>query len=226
MALKGKGMLVTFAEVDAADEQDFNEWYNREHLDERVNLPGFKRARRYEAVGRAEIKYFATYECSKVADLADPGYLKLLGNQTPWSQRVMKRFRKFHRMTLRIRCDATHGVGGAVTLLRLVPDPAKAREFARWLAEEALPAAIRMPGMLGGFAGENDLEVANAPARAQGVGFPQASDVEWVVLLEGADPKATAAAQKTVLTRQALAAFGVKAAPRVTTGRLQFGNQR
>ena len=69
MALCGKGMLITFTEVNRRDEQDFNEWYNREHIDERVNLPGFKRARRYVAV-KGSPKYFATYECSKVDDLA------------------------------------------------------------------------------------------------------------------------------------------------------------
>src|ERR1043166_1613413 len=100
MPLHGKGMLVVFCEVKARDEPDFNEWYNREHIDERVNLPGFRRARRYVAAGRADPKYFATYECRKVTDLADPGYLKLLANQTAWSQRVMKRFTKFQRLTL------------------------------------------------------------------------------------------------------------------------------
>jgi hypothetical protein len=165
MALRGKGMLITWTEVKPAHETDFNEWYNREHLDERVNLPGFRRARRYVAV-KGDPKYFATYECTKVADLADPGYLKLLANQTPWSQRSMKRMTKFRRMTLRIRADLAHGVGGAVTCLRFAPDPAKARDLTAWLKEEALPAAIREPGMLGAFAAENDLEVANAPARA------------------------------------------------------------
>ena len=56
MPLRGKGMLIVFNEVKARDERDFNEWYNREHIDERVNLPGFQRARRYVAVrGLAEI---------------------------------------------------------------------------------------------------------------------------------------------------------------------------
>src|SRR4051812_37788518 len=111
MALRGKGMLITFTEVAAADEPDFNEWYNREHMDERVNLPGFRRARRYVAA-KADPKYFATYECASVADLAAPNYLKRLASQSPWSQRVMKRFTKFHRLTLRIRADLTHGNGG------------------------------------------------------------------------------------------------------------------
>ena len=78
MPLHGKGMLIVYNEVKPRHERDFNEWYNREHIDERVNLPGFHRARRYVAV-RASPKYLATYECDTVSDLADPGYLALLG---------------------------------------------------------------------------------------------------------------------------------------------------
>ena len=57
--LTGKGMLITLTEVKARDEREFNEWYNREHIDERVDLPGFRRARRYVAV-KGDPKYFAT----------------------------------------------------------------------------------------------------------------------------------------------------------------------
>lgn len=227
MALRGKGMLITLTEVRRRDERGFNEWYNREHIDERVNLPGFHRARRYVAAdGQADPRYFATYECDTVGDLATPRYLKLLANQTPWSQRVMARFTKFHRLTLRIRVDLAHGVGGAITCVRFFPDPAKAAPFAAWLRREALPAAIRRPGMVGGFAGANDLDVANAPARSRGVDYPQASAVEWAVVLEGADAGATAAAARAILPRRALAAIGVTAAPKVGTYTLLFGNER
>jgi len=223
--LRGKGMLITLTEVKPKDEVDFNEWYNREHIDERVDLPGFRRARRYVAT-KGDPKYFATYECARVEDLADPGYLKLLANQTPWSQKVMKRFTKFQRLTLRIRVDQVHGAGGAVTCLRFTPDPAKARALTAWLKDTALPAAIREPGMVGGFAAENDLEVANAPARAQGLAYPRPTAVEWAVVLEGATPQATAAAAKAHLSRAALKPFGISTAPVVGTYRLMFGNER
>ena len=122
MPLHGKGMLIVFNEVRARDERDFNEWYNREHIDERVNLPGFHRARRYIAV-RGSPKYLATYECDTVSDLATPGYLALLANQTPWTQAVMARFTQFRRLTLRVQVDLAHGVGGAVAAVRFAPDP-------------------------------------------------------------------------------------------------------
>ncbi len=223
MGLRGKGMLMTFTEVPPEHEQDFNEWYNREHLDERVGMPGFRRARRYVAV-RADPKYFATYETKTVADLAAPGYLKLLADQSPWSKRVMKRFSKFHRLTLRITVDLAHGVGGGVAICRFFPAPEAMRPLRAWLKETALPEAIRRPGMLGAFLGENDLDVANAPAKAQGVAFPQASRQEWAVLFEAADARTALAAAREALT--GLKQRGVAQAPVVGAYSLQFGNER
>ncbi len=225
MALRGKGMLITLTEVKSRDESDFNEWYNREHIDERVNLPGFHRARRYVAV-KASPKYLATYECDSVSDLATPGYLQLLANQTAWSQAVMARFTHFNRLTLRIQVDLTHGVGGAVTCVRFVPDLRKRNVLAGWLERTALPKAIARNGMLGAVAAENDIDIANAPVQDKSMDHPKALDAEWVVLLEGADPKATAAAARDTFRLSALKRFGVTKAPVVGTYRFLYGNDR
>lgn len=227
MALRGKGMLLVLNEVRPRDTSDFNEWYNREHIDERINLPGFHRARRYVAADAAtKPRSLAIYECDQVGDLATPRYLKLLANQTPWSQRNMARFTFFRRLTLRIRVDLAHGVGGAVTCVRFVPDSSKAARLAAWLKDDGLPAAIARPDVVGGFAGVNDLEVANAPGKAKGDTYPLSEVIEWAVVVEGADPRATSAAARAILTRRALAPFGVKTAPAVGTYTFLFGNER
>jgi len=49
MPLAGKGMLLTSMDIDASDEAEFNRWYDREHLLERVAIDGFLEARRYIA---------------------------------------------------------------------------------------------------------------------------------------------------------------------------------
>src|ERR1700759_846297 len=160
MGLCGKGMLLVFNEVKPRHERDFNEWYNREHIDERVNLPGFKRARRYIAV-KASPKYLATYECDTVADLATPGYLALPAGQTPWTKAVMARFTHFKRMKVRVQLDLAHGEGGAFTTVRFTPQPAMRRKLTDWL-KDALPAVIAKPDMVGAAVVENDVEIANA----------------------------------------------------------------
>ena len=225
MPLHGKGMLIVFTEVKARDERDFNEWYNREHIDERVNLPGFHRARRYVAV-HGTPKYLATYECDSVSDLATPGYLALLANQTPWTQAVMARFTQFNRMTLRVQVDLPHGVGGAVAAVKFAPDPRERRALVAWLHETALPKAIARPGLVGAAAAENDPEVANAPLQDKSMDRPKADEAEWVVLLEGGEAGAVGAAARATFTLANLKNFGVSMAPTIGTYRLLFGNQR
>lgn len=225
MPLHGKGMLVVYTEVAARDERDLNEWYNREHIDERINLPGFHRARRYVAV-RGSPKYLATYECDRADDLATPGYLHLLANQTPWSQAVMAKFTRFNRMTLRVQVDLTHGVGGVLTAVRFVPNPSERNALTEWLRDTALPKAIARPGLVGAAAGENDIEIANAPLRDASMDRPRADEVEWVVLIEGSDASAVGAAARATFSLARLRSFGVTAAPTIGTYRLLFGNQR
>jgi hypothetical protein len=225
MPLHGKGMLVVFAQLSARDEPDLNEWYNREHIDERIGLPGFHRARRYVAV-RGSPKYLATYECDSVADLATPDYLHMLANPTPWTRAVTGRFTHFHRLTLRIQADQTHGIGGAVSAIRFVPDPRRRKALVEWLNEQALPKAARRPGMVGACAGENDLEVANAPLQDKSMDHPRAEEAEWVALLEGNDAAAVGTAARLLFTPARLRPFGVEAAPAIGTYRLLFGNQR
>ncbi len=190
MPLLGTGMLMTFTEVPEEHEQDFNEWYNREHIDERTRLPGFLRSRRYVACeGTLSPKYVAWYETRDVLDLAAPGYMALLADQTEWSKRVMGHFSLFQRYTLRLTVDQIFGFGGALSLVRLqAPVGEDAQAALRTHIEaEILPGAIDKSGMVGGCLLENDLDIANAPLRHQGQPVPAGQTVEWIVALEGGE---------------------------------------
>ncbi len=223
MALHGKAMLVVYAETKPSHERDLNEWYNREHIDERISLPGFHRARRYVAL-KGTPKYLATYECDSVGDLATPAYLARLAQQTPWSDRVTGRFIRFNRLTLVIKVDLTHGVGGLLATVRFTPASGLRSALVQWM-RATLKAVIARPGVVGAAAGENDVDTANAPLREKSMDRPKAEGPEWVVMIEGSDERALAAACRT-FSRAALKRFGVNKAPIVGTYRFLFGNQR
>jgi hypothetical protein len=227
MALYGKGMLMTFTETPVGVEEDFNEWYNREHIDERVWMPGFHRARRYvDADGDARIKYFATYETDKVEDLCDPAYMELLKDQSDWSKKVMATFSKFDRVTARITVDLSHGFAGACAYARFFPAPTVMDGLRAHLENELLPSLVARPGMIGAILAENDLAVVNEGRKAQGMAIPENETPEWFVLLEGQTTQATAAALRAGFGA-GLADYG-GAAPDIDTGNhvLMFGNNR
>jgi len=222
MALRGKGMLVVFTDVKSRYERDFNEWYNREHIDERINVPGIHRARRYVAV-RGSPKYLALYECGRVGDLATPQYLDVLANPTPWTKVVTGRLAYINRMTLRMQVDQTHGIGGALATVKFTPGSGLRRNLIAWLRDTALPRIVKQPGMVGAAAGENDFEVANAPLRAKSMDNPKADEAEWVVLIEGSDAATVGAAARQSFKLAALRPFGVREAPVIGSYRLLFG---
>jgi hypothetical protein len=223
MALRGKGMLAVYTEAAPRHERDLNEWYNREHIDERVNIPGFHRARRYVAV-KGGPKYLATYECDRADDLATPRYLDVLANQTPWSRRVIGRFTHFHRMTMRVQLDLAHGEGGVLTTVRFVPAPPMRRPLIAWL-KKALPPAIARPGIVGAAVLENDVEIAAAPLRSDSMDRPK-PEAEWLVMLEGADPAATSGVARSLFKTAALKPFGVQKGAVIGTYSFLFGNAR
>ena len=81
MPLAGKGMLLTSMDIDPSDEAEFNRWYDREHLGERVAIPGFLEARRYVAHD-GQPKYLSLYSTETFEVLDSPAYRTALASQT------------------------------------------------------------------------------------------------------------------------------------------------
>jgi hypothetical protein len=92
-----KGILIAamdFANV-AADE--FNDWYDTEHVPERQRVPGFLTLQRW--IGAENPKQsVATYDLDRLAVLQSPGYRAIGGeNLSPWSKRVTAKVERLLR---------------------------------------------------------------------------------------------------------------------------------
>jgi hypothetical protein len=86
MPIAGTGMLLTSMDIDAADEADFNRWYDREHLAERVAIDGFMEARRYIA-HQGSPKYLSLYSTANFEVLESAAYRAALANRPHGPQR-------------------------------------------------------------------------------------------------------------------------------------------
>ena len=58
---KGDGLLLVFSDVAPEHDEEYNRWYNEEHIPERLSIPGVLDAARYEAV-QGGPRYLACYE--------------------------------------------------------------------------------------------------------------------------------------------------------------------
>jgi len=131
------GLLLTMTEPPPHREDEFNAWYDDEHMGERLSIAGFRSARRWVAdLEPGAGKYLATYELDSLAVLSSPAYLARLNNPTPWSKRCLGACVLFRRWA----CEQVDP-GNA--------PPVHAAQ-ALLLALGDAPAAGRVPGALQG----------------------------------------------------------------------------
>jgi hypothetical protein len=122
------GILAIWNDIDAEGYEHFERWYNREHLQERVGVPGFRFGRRYEVVSGGDRRFFAFYEVDSPDVLTSPAYMQRLENPTPWTQKSMTYFRGMIRTVCDLRRNAGDLAGAFAVVLRadgaFAPTPA------------------------------------------------------------------------------------------------------
>jgi hypothetical protein len=187
MPLAGKGMLLTSMDIDAADEAEFNRWYNREHLEERVAIPGFLEARRYVA-HKASPKYLCLYSTATFDVLDSAAYRAKLANPTDWSVETMARFQNMIRGVARITISRGTGRGAVLGLVRLRPQADSA---------DALHETVRDqldPGTRDGIISMHLIENDPALSKPLAPNSPTAGAGDWFVLIDGTNIGAVEAA--------------------------------
>jgi hypothetical protein len=187
MPIAGTGMLLTSMDIDAADEADFNRWYDREHLAERVAIDGFMEARRYIA-HQGSPKYLSLYSTANFEVLESAAYRTALANQTAWSTATIARFRNMIRAVARITVSRGQGRGAALGLVRLRPETGSEASLRAALADRLDPQEFD------GIISMHLLESDPALSRPLTGNTSAAGAGDWFVLVDGTDVTAIAAA--------------------------------
>src|ERR1700693_204341 len=141
MPLAGKGMLLTSMDIDPANEAEFNRWYDREHLEERVAIDGFLEARRYIA-HEGQPKYLSLYSSETFDVLDSPAYRNALANQTGWSRTNIARFKNMIRAVARITISCGQGRGAVLGIIRLRPATGGEDKLRTALREKLAPEKL------------------------------------------------------------------------------------
>jgi hypothetical protein len=189
MPLAGKGMLLTSMDIDPSDEADFNRWYDREHLEERVAIDGFLEARRYIAHDGSP-KYLSLYSTETFDVLDSPAYRTALANQTDWSKRTIARFKNMIRAVARITISRGQGRGAALGIIRLRPEAGGDDKLRATLQEKLDPK--KLDGIISMHLIESDPALSKPLTDDPSLANPGAGD--WFVLIDGTDVNAISAA--------------------------------
>ncbi|MDR2787638.1 MAG: hypothetical protein LBD06_04620 [Candidatus Accumulibacter sp.] len=114
-----QGELLIWTNVEAVYEEDFNCWYDREHMEERARIPGFIWSRRYRAVDDDKCRYLALYRTRAVDVFVSAPYRKAFENQTQWSITNFGRMFGNTRRVNAVTPVAGKGTGSSLALLQL-----------------------------------------------------------------------------------------------------------
>jgi len=207
MPLLGTHVLLISHDFPAEDDQDFNEWYIREHMPERVlGLPGFNRGRRFRAIDDGP-KYLAFYETTDAGALSSEQYLNLVRNFDPRSRQFVPRFQSPSRTVSVVRASNGLGEGGVIGLVGFEVPGDAATSLRDTAGKRLTDELLRRPGVTGTHLLDADRGALAHSTR----GHLRQNDLilPWTLLVEAIDETALASVWQQGVSPVALAALGV-----------------
>src|SRR5258708_21590763 len=204
MPLAGKGMLLTSMDIDPEHEADFNRWYDREHLIERVAIDGFLEARRYIA-HQGSPKYLCLYSTETFEVLDSPAYRKALTTPTEWSKTNLARFKNMIRTIARITVSHGQGRGAVLGIIRLRPAAGSHDRLRASLRDQLDPE--QRDGIISMHLIESDPALSKPLTDDPPVSDPGAGD--WFVLIDATNVNAVS---------EAMAALAFEGGIKVSSG--------
>ncbi len=146
-----KGLLFASFDFSTAYADEFHDWYDLEHVPERLRVPGFINAERWISDENPKLAV-ATYDLDNLGVLQSAPY-KAIGyeNSSVWTKRVTAMAKRILRFTgeqlVPGDLAAPAGAGGLLVASMNV-DPAAEPEFNEWYNAEHLPQLGAVPGVL------------------------------------------------------------------------------
>lgn len=143
----GSGLLIVWTDVAPAIEAEFHDWYNREHLPDRISrMPGFLRGRRYEKCADVRHaaadapKFLTLYDLHSAAVMQSEAHTALRKNRSERDRYFVPQFRNTIKGICDVVCRAGRGGGDYLVLLPVVAEAGREQAFTRTVCEDWLLA--------------------------------------------------------------------------------------
>jgi hypothetical protein len=112
--LTGNGVLALWNGVEPSRAREYHVWHTREHVPERVSVPGVLGARRYVRLHGPLPEFLTLYGLEDTGVLTSEPYQALLNNPTEWSRSMRPSLRDFMRVCCRRVRSAGGGLGSTL----------------------------------------------------------------------------------------------------------------
>lgn len=208
-ALLGTGAVVVWNDVVDEGRRQFYQWHDKEHIPERLSIPGFRRGRRYRRSDGSP-EWLTLYEADDLAVVTSPDYLARLNAPSPLTQSTLKFFRNTSRAVCRIVHSVGASTGGHIVALRLSVPHEHAGTFVGHMMRNGFPRAMASTGVVAChlFAADQAASfVDTAESKTRAFDVPS-----WVVLCEATTADAVNEG-RLLIEADALGRIGVEVRP-------------
>jgi hypothetical protein len=205
--LAGSGLVVIWNGIREDKREDFMEWHPRQHMVERLSIPGFLRGRRCIALDGAT-EFLTIYELTSPDVLLTDAYKRRLANPTDWSTATLPAFTDNTRGACRILFTEGYAMGGAMLTLRFAAREGQEPALVEAMSE-LMPRFTSLPRITGAHFAQNDTSLTGGNAgsqRGRVIMLP-----ELIVMIEGSDARTVGATGEALASDDALQRMGAKA---------------
>lgn len=145
------GLLIASFNFAKVQDDEFNDWYDLEHIPQRLAIPGFINAVRWLGVDDPKISV-VTFDLQSADVLESPPYLGVVGeNMSPWSRRVIGMCESLGRFGAEQilpgqEVEPQEAQGLLIVANNILPEAET--EFNACYDEELIPRLRTVPGIL------------------------------------------------------------------------------
>jgi hypothetical protein len=187
--MQGKALLLLWNDIAPSVEPEYNRWHSREHVPERVSVPGILAGRRYVRAGGGnesrDPKYLSIYELESTAVLSSPRYLSLMDYPSPWSKTMRPHFSNIRRIACHRLASNARGIGGCIRVIPIPISISISIERTVESPEDLLDRCMNVEGMIAAHWCITDPTVPALAWNASGGNVPASTGI---LLLEATDP--------------------------------------
>lgn len=206
MALAGEGFLVLWSDVLPEAEAEWRAWHVREHMPDRMTVPGIELGRRYLDRSRERHQTLMIYEARSLAVFRSAAYLAQLNAPSPLTRQLLPSIRNILRGVCRTVASDGLGLGTVLATVRIVrADPGRPIDVNA--AAALVETALDTWGLTGAHVGELDRDVTGIPTTEQALRHDANETFDAVLMVEGADRADVTQAVAEIVRRPAFAAL-------------------
>jgi hypothetical protein len=197
VSLLGPAAIVISFDIEPDSVAEHDRWHSREHMPERLSIPGFRRGTRWRSHSGSPA-YLVVYEVAASSVLTSEAYLRRLNNPTPSTTAMMKRYRNMARGLCKVVASVGQGLGGSALFAQVSATQGRDDELRQRLSADVLPWLLTRRGMIAAHLFE---ATTTAPMTTEQQVRGKDADVGFALLATGYDDDAIAALTDSLLQR-------------------------